>query len=147
MMLESADLKRSGLKAALPRLRILHVFEQAKARHLSAEDVYRRLLEEDVEIGLATIYRALAQLQHAGLLKQAHVETGRALYELDDGSHHDHLICTECGWIQEFHDDLIGQRSPQIAQQHGFGLLAHAHVLHGRCTKTNCEHRQPPTNR
>ncbi|SHG68896.1 ferric iron uptake transcriptional regulator [Pollutimonas bauzanensis] len=140
-MSESADLKDAGLKATLPRLRILDIFEETGQRHLSAEDVYRLLLESDFQFGLATVYRVLAQLQQAGLLKQARFETGKAFYELDDGQHHDHLVCTDCGLVKEFRDQAIGQGQRRIARRLEFELYDHTLILYGRCMKTNCEHR------
>lgn len=141
-MPDSAELRSRGLKATLPRLQILEVFQRTAARHLSAEDVYRLLLEQGDEVGLATVYRVLTQLHHAGLLKQAHFEAGRAVYELDDGTHHDHLVCTTCGRVQEFHDEGIEQRQQRIAAAHGFEVVEHAHILYGRCTRNPCEHRR-----
>ena len=140
-MSESSDLKRAGLKATLPRLRILEVFEQAMPRHLSPEDVYRQLLSRNIEVGLATVYRVLAQLQQAGLLRLARFDAGKAMYELDDGSHHDHLVCTECGWVEEFHDEVIEAHQRRVAMRLGFELGDHTLVLYGRCTKVDCEHR------
>ncbi len=141
-MPDSAELRSRGLKATLPRLQILEVFQRTAARHLSAEDVYRLLLEQGDEVGLATVYRVLTHLHHAGLLKQEHFEAGRAVYELDDGTHHDHLVCTTCGRVQEFHDEGIEQRQQRIAAAHGFEVVEHAHILYGRCTRNPCEHRR-----
>lgn len=141
-MPDSAELKNRGLKATLPRLQILDIFQTTETRHLSAEDVYRLLLVQGHDIGLATVYRVLTQLHQAGLLKQARFESGKAVYELDDGQHHDHLICTLCGRVQEFHDDLIEQRQRSIAREFGFEVIEHAHVLYGQCTNTHCEHRR-----
>lgn len=141
LMSDSSDLKTRGLKATLPRLQILEAFQNTEQRHLTAEEVYRVLFEQGCAVGLATVYRVLTQLQQAGLLKQAHFESDRAVYELDDGSHHDHLICTTCGHVQEFHDPAIEQRQQQIATEHGFELTAHSHILYGSCTKSACEHR------
>ncbi len=100
------------------------------------------MFEQGHKAGLATVYRVLTQLQHAGLLKQAHFESGKAVYELDDGMHHDHLVCTTCGRVQEFHDDAIEQRQRLIAVEHGFEVIEHSHILYGRCTTTPCEHRR-----
>lgn len=140
-MPDSNELRHRGLKVTLPRLQILEIFQKAEARHLSAEDVYRRLFEQGHEVGLATVYRVLLQLSQAGLLKQAHFEADKAVYELDDGQHHDHLVCTACGRVREFHDDAIEQRQQSIAEEHGFEVVEHAHILYGRCTKEPCEHR------
>lgn len=141
-MPDSAELRSRGLKVTLPRLQILEIFEKTTVRHLSAEDVYRLLIQQGHEVGLATVYRVLTQLQHAGLLKQAHFESGKAVYELDDGMHHDHLVCTTCGRVQEFHDDAIEQRQRAIAVEQGFEVIEHSHILYGRCTTTPCEHRR-----
>ncbi|TSH93108.1 ferric iron uptake transcriptional regulator [Verticiella sediminum] len=140
-MSDAGELKRAGLKATLPRLRILDLFEETDQRHLSADDVYRLLLEKDVEIGLATVYRVLTQLQHAGLLKHARFDAGKAVYELDDGEHHDHLVCTDCGRVQEFHDEVIEQYQHRTARRLGFELGDHTLILYGRCTSTDCKHR------
>ncbi|KGD40672.1 ferric uptake regulator family protein [Burkholderia pseudomallei MSHR4032] len=141
-MPDSAELKSRGVKATLPRLQILELFQQADVRHLSAEEVYRLMFERGYEIGLATVYRVLMQLEQAGLLKQAHFALGRAIYELDDGTHHDHLVCTTCGRVQEFHDDLIERQQAAVARQHGFEVIEHSHILYGRCTKSPCEDRR-----
>lgn len=140
-MPDFTELRRYGLKATLPRLQILALIQASDVRHLSAEDIYRGLLDSGQEAGLATVYRVLQQLHQAGLLKQARVESGRVLYELDDGRHHDHLICETCGRLQEFRDDGIEQRQREIARKHGFVLEAHAHVLHARCADAQCAHR------
>lgn len=140
-MPDSAELKGRGLKATLPRLQILELFQQADVRHLSAEEVYRRLFERGYEIGLATVYRVLTQLQQAGLLKHARFDAGRTIYELDDGSHHDHLICTDCGRVQEFHDQIIERHQHRTANRLGFELGEHTLILYGRCTSTNCSYR------
>ncbi|MBB5217494.1 ferric iron uptake transcriptional regulator [Parapusillimonas granuli] len=140
-MIESEELKRAGLKTTLPRLRILEVLEEANGRHLSPEDIYRHLLNNDIGIGLATVYRVLTQLQEAGLLKLARFEAGKAHYELDDRLHHDHLVCIDCGWVQEFHDEVIEQLQHRVAQRLGFELSEHTLVLYGRCTRADCERR------
>lgn len=139
-MSDAGDLKHAGLKATLPRLHILDIFRDTNRRHLSAEDVYRLLLDKNVEIGLATVYRVLMQLQQAGLLKHARFDEGKAVYELDDGQHHDHLVCTDCGRVQEFHDEVIEQHQHQAARRLGFELGEHTLILYGRCTKADCEH-------
>lgn len=139
------ELKRAGLKATLPRLRILDLFEETDQRHLSAEEVYRLLLDKNVEIGLATVYRVLTQLQQAGLLKHARFDAGKAVYELDDGEHHDHLVCTDCGHIQEFHDEVIEDYQYRAAKRLGYELIDHTLILYGRCAKAECAHRRPMT--
>lgn len=136
-----ADLKASGLKATLPRLKILEIFQGSSVRHLSAEDVYKLLLTENLDVGLATVYRVLTQFEQAGLLSRNHFETGKAVFELNQGSHHDHLVCVDCGRVEEFFDEEIEKRQHQIAKDHGFSLAEHALALYGSCTKTACPHR------
>jgi Fur family ferric uptake transcriptional regulator len=144
----SSELKSSGLKATLPRLKILEVFQRAAqadgVRHLSAEDVYKTLIADNLDVGLATVYRVLQQFEQAGLLSRSHFEQGRAVFELNEGSHHDHLVCLTCGRVEEFVDTEIEQRQQKIAKAHGFRLQDHALALYGVCTKTDCPHRPPP---
>ncbi len=136
-----ADLKSSGLKATLPRLKILEIFQGSAVRHLSAEDVYKLLLAENLDVGLATVYRVLTQFEQAGLLSRNHFESGKAVFELNEGSHHDHLECLDCGLVEEFFDDEIEKRQQRIAQERGFKLSEHALALYGTCTKDDCPHR------
>lgn len=131
-----------GLKATLPRMKILELFRNQTRRHLSAEDVYRLLIEVRAEVGLATVYRVLAQLEQAGLLKRSNFQTGKAIYELDDSMHHDHLVCVDCGRVEEFHDAEIEHRQTLVCEHRGFRLREHALSLYGSCTKPDCEHRQ-----
>ena len=140
-MSDSTELRSRGLKATLPRLQILEIFQTMAVRHLSAEDIYRLLLEQGQVVGLATVYRVLMQLHQAGLLKQAHFESGRTVYELDDGMHHDHLVCTTCGRVQEFHNEAIEQQQNLVARKHGFEVVEHSLILYGQCNKPECEHR------
>jgi Fur family ferric uptake transcriptional regulator len=135
------DLKQSGLKATLPRLKILEVFQTAPVRHMTAEDVFKRLLMEDADIGLATVYRVLTQFEQAGILARSHFEQGKAVYELDEGKHHDHLVCLDCGRVEEFYDAEIEQRQHEVAAAKGFKLQDHALSLYAACTKTDCPHR------
>ncbi len=135
------ELKNSGLKATLPRLKVLEVFQRGSQRHLSAEDVYKALLAEGADVGLATVYRVLTQFEQAGLLSRSHFEQGRAVFELNEGSHHDHLVCLTCGKVEEFVDTEIEQRQHKIAEQHGFQLQDHALALYGHCAKENCPNR------
>lgn len=140
----SSELKSSGLKATLPRLKILEVFQRAAStgvRHLSAEDVYKALIADNLDVGLATVYRVLQQFEQAGLLMRSHFEQGRAVFELNEGSHHDHLVCLTCGRVEEFVDAEIEQRQHKIAAAHGFQLQDHALALYGVCTKSDCPHR------
>jgi Fur family ferric uptake transcriptional regulator len=136
-----ADLKSSGLKATLPRLKILEIFQNSAVRHLSAEDVYKLLLSENLDVGLATVYRVLTQFEQAGLLSRNHFESGKAVFELNEGSHHDHLVCLDCGLVEEFFDDEIEDRQQRIAQERGFKLSEHALALYGHCVKQDCPHR------
>ena len=136
-----ADLKSSGLKATLPRLKILEIFQGSTVRHLSAEDVYKLLLAENLDVGLATVYRVLTQFEQAGILSRNHFESGKAVFELDQGNHHDHLVCLDCGRVEEFFDDEIERRQHKIAEERGFKLTEHALSLYGNCTKENCPHR------
>ncbi len=136
-----SELKASGLKATLPRLKILEIFQGSTVRHLSAEDVYKLLLSENLDVGLATVYRVLTQFEQAGLLSRNHFETGKAVFELNQGSHHDHLVCLDCNRVEEFFDEEIEKRQQQIAQERGFSLAEHALALYGHCTKENCPHR------
>ncbi|MEK0429320.1 MAG: hypothetical protein RL001_1847 [Pseudomonadota bacterium] len=136
-----ADLKSSGLKATLPRLKILEIFQGSSVRHLSAEDVYKLLLAENLDVGLATVYRVLTQFEQAGILSRNHFESGKAVFELDQGTHHDHLVCLDCGRVEEFFDEEIERRQHKIAEERGFKLTEHALSLYGNCTKQNCQHR------
>jgi Fur family ferric uptake transcriptional regulator len=135
------ELKSSGLKATAPRLKVLEVFERADRRHLSAEDVYKALLAEDADIGLATVYRVLMQFEQAGLLVRGHFESGKAVFELAAGDHHDHLVCLDCGRIEEFFDADIEARQRQVAEARGFALQEHSLALYANCTKAQCPHR------
>ena len=135
------ELKNTGLKATGPRLKILEAFQNAEQRHLSAEDVYRILLEERADIGLATVYRVLMQFEQAGLLLRSNFESGKAVYELDAGQHHDHLVCLDCGRVEEFMDAEIERRQHDIAKSRGFQLQEHALSLYAHCTRKACAHR------
>jgi Fur family ferric uptake transcriptional regulator len=135
------DLKSSGLKATLPRLKILEVFERSSTRHLSAEDVYKALIAEGADIGLATVYRVLMQFEQAGLLSRSNFESGKSVFELNEGQHHDHLVCLDCGRVEEFYDAAIEQRQRQVALERGFELHEHSLSLYARCTKTACPNR------
>lgn len=136
-----ADLKNIGLKATVQRLKILEIFQTSEERHMSAEDVYRILLAEHMDIGLATVYRVLTQFEQAGLLSRNNFESGKAIYELNEGKHHDHLVCLDCGRVEEFFDGEIEQRQQSIARARGFALQEHALSLYGNCTKEPCPHR------
>ncbi len=142
-MNSSQSLKDSGLKATLPRRKVLELFEQSKVRHLSAEDVYKSLMAEGIDIGLATVYRVLTQFEQAGLLSRQHFETGKAVFELNQGGHHDHLVCLQCGRVEEFYDAEIEQRQAEVARRRGFELHEHSLALYADCTKQNCPNRKP----
>jgi Fur family transcriptional regulator, ferric uptake regulator len=135
------ELKSTGLKATLPRLKIMEIFQTGEQRHMTAEDVYRVLLNERTDIGLATVYRVLTQFEQAGLLLRSHFESGKAVYELNEGTHHDHLVCLDCGRVEEFHDAEIERRQTAVAKTKGFALEEHALSLYARCTKDKCPHR------
>ncbi len=135
------ELKNNGLKATLPRIRILEVFQKSAQRHMTAEDVFKALLAEGSDIGLATVYRVLMQFEQAGLLARSHFESGKSVFELNEGQHHDHLVCVTCGRVEEFFDPEIEARQRDIAQQRGFALQEHALSLYAVCTRETCEHR------
>ena len=135
-MSKASDLKDMGLKATAPRLKILNLFENTEQRHMSAEDVYRLLIAEDLDIGLATVYRVLTQFEQAGLLVRHHFESGKAVFELNQGHHHDHLVCLKCGHVEEFFDAEIEQRQDAIAAARGFKVESHPMYLYGLCC--NC---------
>ena len=135
------SLKDSGLKATLPRRKILELFESSKVRHLSAEDVYKALLAEGIDVGLATVYRVLTQFEQAGLLARQHFETGKAVFELNQGGHHDHLLCLQCGRVEEFYDAEIERRQNDVAGARGFQLHGHSLALYADCVKSNCPYR------
>ncbi len=140
-MSSPSDLKTIGLKATLPRLRILELFERSQVRHLSAEDVYRVLLKEGTDTGLATIYRVLTQFEQAGLLKRHHFESGKAVFELNQGGHHDHLVCMQCGRVEEFYDDAIEKRQIAVARERGFVIHEHSLYLYADCNKVDCPYK------
>ena len=140
-MSNAQDLKTIGLKATAPRLKILELFERSSVRHLSAEDVYRLLLNDGVDIGLATVYRVLTQFEQAGLLQRHHFESGKAVFELNNASHHDHLVCMQCGRVEEFYDAEIEKRQNRIAKDRGFSIREHSLYLYAECNKTDCPHR------
>jgi Fur family ferric uptake transcriptional regulator len=134
---ETQDLKKAGLKATLPRIRILQLLENAGQRHVSAEDVYKLLLDAGEDVGLATIYRVLTQFEAAGLVTRHHFEGGHSVFELNVGSHHDHLVCVRCGRIEEFIDEVIEARQRDIATRLGFTITDHALYIYGICANCN----------
>ena len=141
MTTHADELKSSGLKATLPRIKILEVFQSTVQRHMTAEDVYKALLGEGADIGLATVYRVLLQFEQAGILTRSNFESGKAVFELNEGQHHDHLVCLTCGRVEEFFDAEIEQRQRAIAEHRGFDLQEHSLALYARCNKPHCEHR------
>ena len=135
------EIKNSGLKATLPRIKILEIFQKTSQRHMTAEDVYKALLVEDADIGLATVYRVLTQFEQAGLLSRNHFESGKAVFELNEGHHHDHLVCLTCGKVEEFYDPAIEERQHAIAEDRGFQLQEHSLALYASCIKKDCPNR------
>ena len=140
-MSSPSDLKTIGLKATLPRLRILELFEKSDVRHLSAEDVYKLMLKEGTDTGLATVYRVLTQFEQAGRLVRHHVDSGTAVFELNQGSHHDHLVCMQCGRVEEFYDAEIEKRQIKVAEDRGFRIHDHSLHIYADCTRKNCPHK------
>lgn len=134
----SQNLKNIGLKATYPRLRILDLFQHTETRHLTAEDVYRLLISDGMDIGLATVYRVLTQFEQAGLLERHYFEAGKAVFELNEGGHHDHLVCLQCGAVEEFFDAEIERRQESVAHERGFEVKAHALYLYADCLRKNC---------
>lgn len=140
-MSDPSELKNVGLKATLPRLKILSLFETSSERHLTAEDIYRVLLNEHEDIGLATVYRVLTQFEQAGLLIRHHFESGKAVFELNQGGHHDHLVCLQCGRVEEFFDSEIEKRQDKIAKDRGYAIREHSLYLYVDCAKANCPNK------
>ncbi len=141
--MEGKDLRKAGLKVTVPRLKILEILERSGTpRHLSAEDIYKILLESNEDIGLATVYRVLTQFEAAGLLTRHHFENGMAVFELNHGSHHDHIVCVDCGRIEEFMDAGIEERQTAVARRLGFEIADHSLIMHGRCRKVDCPYRK-----
>ncbi|MBI4194756.1 MAG: ferric iron uptake transcriptional regulator [Betaproteobacteria bacterium] len=136
-----SDLKTIGLKATLPRLRILELFESSPVRHLSAEDVYKMLSKDGTDTGLATVYRVLTQFEQAGLLIRHHFESGKAVFELNQGGHHDHLVCMQCGLVEEFYDAEIEKRQMKIAADRGFKIHDHSLHIYADCIRANCPNK------
>lgn len=133
IIMERQDLRKAGLKVTLPRLKVLEIMEKSELRHMSAEDVYKALLDMGEEIGLATVYRVLTQFEGAGLVSRLSIEGGHAVFELQDGHHHDHLLCVRCNKIEEFFDDVIEQRQRAIAAEKGFEMTDHSLYIYGIC--------------
>ena len=140
-MKHADELKSSGLKATLPRIKILEVFQRTERRHMTAEDVFKALLTEGSDVGLATVYRVLMQFEQAGLLTRSNFESGKSVFELNAGEHHDHLVCLDCGRVEEFFDSEIESRQRAVALARGFELQEHSLSLYARCSKVACPHR------
>ncbi|OIP06824.1 MAG: transcriptional repressor [Betaproteobacteria bacterium CG2_30_59_46] len=138
---DSQDLKNAGLKATSPRLKILNLFEASDVRHLTAEDVYKILLADNEDVGLATVYRVLTQFEQAGLLIRHHFEGDKAVFELNQGKHHDHLVCLQCGKVEEFYDPDIEKRQDKVAKERGFVVREHSLYLFADCTKPDCPNK------
>ncbi|MDP1707562.1 MAG: ferric iron uptake transcriptional regulator [Gammaproteobacteria bacterium] len=138
--MEAHDLKKAGLKATLPRIKILEMLEGSETRHMSAEDVYKTLLEGGEDVGLATVYRVLTQFESAGLVSRHHFEGGHSMFELNEGKHHDHILCVKCGKVEEFVDEVIEERQRAIAKKKGFSMTDHALHIYGVCS--NCQHKR-----
>src|SRR5574340_116838 len=140
-MTHAEELKSSGLKATLPRIKILEIFQRSQQRHMTAEDVYKALLAEDADVGLATVYRVLMQFEQAGLVLRSNFESGKSVFELNEGQHHDHLVCLTCGRVEEFYDPEIERRQREIAAERGFELQDHALSLYANCVRPDCPNR------
>ncbi len=140
-MKNADEIKSTGLKATTPRIKVLEVFQRGSQRHMTAEDVYRVLLGQGSDIGLATVYRVLTQFEQAGLLSRNHFESGKATFEINEGQHHDHMVCLDCGRVEEFFDAQIEALQRTVAQSRGFDLAEHALSLYAHCTKKDCPHR------
>ena len=136
------EIRDAGLKVTVPRVKILNLLEKLGDRHVSAEDVYRMLLEAGEEIGLATIYRVLTQFENAGLVERHNFEGGFSVFELDRGEHHDHIVCTVCGNVREFVDETIEKRQKLVARKRGFEIDEHSLVIYGRCKDPDCPNRK-----
>lgn len=145
-MTDSKELRSTGLKATLPRLKVLELFQNSTERHMTAEDVFKILLNENADIGLATVYRVLTQFEQAGLLMRHHFESGKAVFELNEGSHHDHLVCLQCGKVEEFYDSEIEKRQIKIAKDRGFNIHDHSLYLYADCTKPKCPNKHSTQN-
>jgi Fur family ferric uptake transcriptional regulator len=136
---EHDGLKKTGLKATLPRLKIMDIFEHSKQKHLSAEDIYKLMIGSNEEIGLATIYRVLTQFEQVGLLIRHHFEGGKAVYELNEKSHHDHIVCLQCGHVTEFVNEEIESLQTKVAEEHGFKIIEHSLIIYADSIKKPCD--------
>lgn len=145
-MTHIGELKNTGMKVTLPRLKILELFQKGTQRHMTAEDVFRVLADEHSDVALATVYRVLAQFEQTGLLIRSHFESGKAVYEINEKAHHDHLVCLDCGRVEEFYDAQIEQRQHAVAQAKGFTIADHALSLYAHCNQAQCTHRKTASN-
>lgn len=134
----SQEIKQAGLKVTLPRMKILNMLQHQRNTHLTAEEIYRALVDSGEEIGLATVYRVLTQFESSGLVKRHHFESGQSVFEINRGGHHDHILCVDCGKIEEFCDEVIEVRQREVARQLGFELVEHCLILYGHCTRSDC---------
>lgn len=141
-MHQPKDLQSAGLKATLPRLKVLSLFENGKERHLSAEDIYNILHSSGEDVSLATVYRVLTQFEHAGLLMRHHFESGKSVFELNQGEHHDHIVCLQCDHVEEFYDAAIEARQKKVAAEHGFTIHEHSLYIYADCIKPNCPNKR-----
>jgi len=139
--MEGKDLRNAGLKVTIPRLKILEILEGDSVRHTSAEDLYQSLLSSNEDIGLATVYRVLTQVEAAGLVTRHHFENGMAFFERNRGDHHDHIVCIDCGKVEEFVDAAIEERQKAIAAERGFDIHDHSMILYGHCRRADCPSR------
>ena len=133
MATENQELRKAGLKVTLPRVKILQIMESSDTKHLSAEDVYKALIEADEDVGLATVYRVLTQFESAGLVMRHHFEGGSSVFELTTIDHHDHIVCQTCGSVEEFYDEVIENQQDKIAEKYGFKITDHSMYLYGVC--------------
>ena len=140
-MSEHINLKESGLKATLPRIKVLDIFERSKDKHLSAEDIYKQILKSGEDVGLATIYRVLTQFEQADILVRHHFETGKAVFELNEKTHHDHIVCLQCGYVEEFFNNEIERLQEEVAEELGFKIIDHSLYISADCTKKPCSCR------
>ena len=140
--MEPQDIRKAGLKVTLPRVKILELLESSHQRHLSAEDVYKSLLDHEEDIGLATVYRVLTQFEAAGLVTRHHFEGGHAVFELNQGDHHDHIVCNQCGQVEEFYDATIERCQHEVAEKAGFRIRDHALIIYGDCLDPDCPRKK-----
>jgi len=139
MASENQELRKAGLKVTLPRVKILQILENSETKHLSAEDVYKALIEADEDVGLATVYRVLTQFEQAGLVIRHHFEGGHSVFEIDSVDHHDHIVCNRCGKVEEFYDEVIEQQQEKIARKFSFKITDHSLYLYGLCSACQLE--------